>query len=102
MDQAKVVMCDTCRKSVPANTVRYVPKGKDYLMIVCASCRGQSSGEEKNNKKQGDSQKTVKNMTERLSYVCERCKFPFKHNPKGSSNLLCPYCGKADKLRKTN
>ena len=37
-------------------------------------------------------------MAEKISYICTRCKYKFKHNPAGEVFLKCPYCGKDDRI----
>ncbi|MFH1505593.1 MAG: hypothetical protein ABIE94_01235 [archaeon] len=34
------------------------------------------------------------------TYMCTRCNYKFKFNPKSNHVLMCPYCSKSDKVIK--
>ena len=31
-------------------------------------------------------------------FICERCRYKFKYSAKSGRALVCPYCGKSDKI----
>lgn len=35
---------------------------------------------------------------QKMLYYCSRCRYKFRHNPHGETNLRCPYCGRTDKV----
>ncbi|MBN2459735.1 hypothetical protein JXB28_05615 [Candidatus Woesearchaeota archaeon] len=91
----RLIICDRCKKTVPISSIRYVPVGKDTMIRVCSNCR----------QKGGDADKAApavssKPAKPRVSYYCSRCKFKFKYDPESNATLRCPYCAKADKIKK--
>ena len=84
---SKQVLCDRCKKLVPSNQVRYVPVGREYIKVLCRECR---LGKPK--------AALVKIKDDKKVYFCSRCKYNFKHDSKGTTNLRCPYCGRTDKV----
>lgn len=84
--ESKKVLCDRCKKLVPTSHVRYVPVGKDYIKVLCRECR------------LGKPKPVPAKVSDKKEFYCSRCKYKFKHDPKGSTNLRCPYCGKKDKV----
>lgn len=86
------MICDRCHKSVPIPDIKYLPKGKDSRIALCSACRSKTDIMKEIN------ESVKKAVPQKKVYFCSRCKFKFKFDPKGVSNLSCPYCGKADRV----
>lgn len=87
--EEKKILCERCRKFFSIGEIRYIPKG-DSRVALCNSCR------EINITESAKSEEAKKSSKQ--PYFCARCKYKFKHNPKGMAALKCPYCGKSDKI----
>ncbi len=88
--QGREVICQRCRKPVPAISVRFLPKGNDSYIVLCQECI----------KNEHQKKPVVKQKKERKDYFCSRCRYKFKFSDDGVTVLRCPYCGKADKVEK--
>jgi DNA-directed RNA polymerase subunit RPC12/RpoP len=86
------ILCERCRKFVPITEIKYVPKAGGR-MALCTKCLSNFKVEDE--KKRAAASASVQN---RPTYFCSRCRFKFKYNPSGTSDLKCPYCGKGDKI----
>ena len=91
MEDTRKVVCERCRKFVPISDIKYLPKGDDSKIALCSACRAKEAEDAKK-------EKVEKEKPQKKSYICSRCNYKFKHDPKGVTNLKCPYCGKADKV----
>ncbi|MBW3012370.1 hypothetical protein KY311_04245 [Candidatus Woesearchaeota archaeon] len=92
MDNRQMI-CERCRKSVPLAEIKYIAMPNNTKRAVCMKCRSERQDALK--------KATVgKTAAEKQSYVCRRCSYKFKFNPKGVSRLKCPYCGQADQVAK--
>lgn len=83
------MICERCRKSVPISDMKYVPKEDGGRVGLCNACRARSSAAKSI---------AAAKKEEKIPYFCTRCRYKFKHDPRGLTNLQCPYCGKADKI----
>lgn len=88
-EDTRRMICDRCRKAVPIKDIRYLPKGKDARIALCSECRSKGFVSDEKEKKVTD---------KKLKYFCSRCRYKFKFDPTGVSNIKCPYCGKDDKI----
>ncbi len=86
------VICERCRKAVPAASVKYVQKGVDSKIILCADCRAKNPSFAESIKS------AAKKESMKQRYLCTRCKYNFKYSLNSQSVLKCPYCGKDDRL----
>jgi len=86
----KTITCEKCRSTVPVSEVKYVPKGKDKQVILCKCCIANLGKEEE--------KKVVEEKAKMVDYLCIRCNYSFKFDPKAKRALLCPYCGLGDKI----
>ena len=91
---AQTMTCEHCRKAVPVSDVRYVLKGKDSRVALCTSCRTKYKPEA------DKGAKAVPAKSNKVPYMCVRCHYKFKYNPKSEGALRCPFCGHDDKLMK--
>ena len=90
MTDQRQMICDFCRKAVSLTDIRYMPKGKDGRTALCSTCRTKHPGT-------ADSKKAA--LTgEKKKYFCTRCRYKFTFDPKSISNMMCPFCGKNDKI----
>jgi len=85
--ESKLVLCDRCKKLVPVSEVRYVPVGREFIKVLCKSCR---SGR--------PTPLPEKKQPPKKVYFCSRCRYNFRFDPEGNTILRCPFCGKADKV----
>lgn len=99
MVDGKLIICDTCKQSVPINDVRYVQKAEDTLVVQCNSCRTAELMKKTN---PGRISATIRVPERRASdkklYFCEKCRYKFRHDPNARSYLQCPYCGKGERV----
>ncbi len=105
LDIRRTRTCEKCRAVVTLDKVRLFPKSKDKSLLVCDKCveeLKQNRGLEKQ-----PITNTPKNpgmpTPEYASYFCGRCNYSFRVDKVKAGvlhNLLCPYCGKADRLSK--
>jgi len=94
MADERKIACSRCRKIVPISDIKYVLTGKDMKLELCSECRGEKA------KPATHGIKVIKSTptdSKKISYLCARCKYKFKADPKAVS-LKCPYCGKSDKV----
>lgn len=101
LDKRKM-LCDRCKGSVPVVDVKYVMSGTKMLAL-CSDCRGQQNvANPKPIVKEQSPIVVPKEQSAvasgKKTYFCERCKYEFRHDPKGVTNLVCPYCGKVDRV----
>ena len=90
-DERKII-CNRCRKFKPVSDIKYMPKGDSSKIALCSDCRQKSTVTERSPaKKQADSFKQ--------NYYCTRCRYKFRFDPYGVTNLKCPNCGESDKVR---
>lgn len=89
MENERQMICDRCHKSVLTSEMRFEPKGADSMTALCSQCREETKLPDK---KQG-----LKTVPEKKTYFCGRCRYKFKFDQKGISNLKCPYCGRSDR-----
>lgn len=91
----KTRTCEKCKGQVVLNKVKLFPKNKTNL-LVCDKCFEELSHPKSETK--------VKPLPppEYVKYVCSRCRYAFKTDAVKAGmtfNLLCPYCGKSDRLQ---
>ena len=89
-DDTRRMICDRCRKSVPIPEIKYLPKGKDSTIALCLACRIKN--------KETEEFKGTKGGVKKI-YFCVRCRYKFQFNKDGMHNLMCPYCGRNDKIQ---
>lgn len=85
------MLCDRCRRPVPLDNIRYVPRGSGRVAL-CPECLG--NGEPMPTPVKTPMPKSTLSSTKK-PYVCARCNFKFHASPSASR---CPYCGKTDKV----
>lgn len=85
------MICDRCRKAVPISDVRYIPKGESKIAL-CSACRAKSAVQKGAAASSKEPQKQL--------YICSRCNYKFSYNPRGLSELKCPYCGQSKTVKK--
>ncbi|MFH0978379.1 MAG: hypothetical protein V1837_03695 [Candidatus Woesearchaeota archaeon] len=90
MPTGQLVTCDHCRKGIPLSEIKYVLKGKDQTVPLCAACRSKY--------KTPVEKKSVEPKSDKVPYFCIRCKYKFRYNPKSGTALRCPFCGREDKV----
>ncbi len=94
MEDSRRMVCDRCRSVVPLSSMKYVPKGVDGRLALCAPCREETS--------KVSASAAKKQLVQKQRYFCARCKYKFTFNEQGNSSLSCPYCGRDDKLLEHN
>ena len=95
MEERKAI-CDHCRRLMPISKIRFIPKDKNSNVALCVDCR-----DKKPNVEDKTTKKPVKKVLDkRPEFICDRCKFRFKLNPKSDKGTYCPYCGKDDLVRR--
>lgn len=114
------MVCERCKKSVPTEMIRYMPRGLDSRIAVCPVCRdvlesqamrGPFSVQKQQPQpivvppprqtsfpKSSSAAKKENRDAERKQYFCARCRYKFKFGPMSTGALKCPYCGQSDKL----
>lgn len=88
------MICDRCRRAVPIPEIRFESRGADSKTALCNICRKETKLQEEKIK--------LKAEADKRTFFCGRCRYKFKFDPTGVSNLKCPYCGKADKVELNN
>jgi protein-arginine kinase activator protein McsA len=96
MTDARKMICDRCHKAVPLSDIKYLPKSNDSKIALCSECRAKTLPESPAAKPSKQAKKSAEDL--RPVYFCGRCRYKFKHNHDGVTNLKCPYCGKSDKI----
>ena len=108
MDDAKKAVCEMCKRLVPVSSIKFVMKGKDSTMPACSQCRSAMTGKtprkipeeiadgKRQSVQQGREEKRI--PSSKPVHYCERCRYKFGYDPKGRTDLMCPFCGKADKI----
>ncbi|PIN86991.1 hypothetical protein COV19_02245 [Candidatus Woesearchaeota archaeon CG10_big_fil_rev_8_21_14_0_10_44_13] len=98
VQDTKSAVCYQCNKMVPVSDLRFVLAEKDTAVPLCSECRSKTRTKVHVMKKVEEGRE-AKTPVNRPDYYCERCKYRFKHDSKGKTNLRCPFCGKSDKIR---
>lgn len=94
MEDTRKVLCERCKQFFPYSLIKYMPKGNDARIALCESCRAKFKTDSKiGGSKSGSS-------SSKKPYFCARCRYKFKFDHSGLTNLKCPYCGKDDKIIK--
>lgn len=92
------LICEGCKKTVPVTELKYVLK-KDKRIALCTECRNKT---EEAIKTSPILQRKVEKQKEELSsknmYFCKRCSYKFKFSEAPGTRLMCPYCGKDDRI----
>jgi len=103
MEDGRKMICDRCRAAVPISQIQYLPRGKDGMTALCETCRKEAptapAGAQ--GAVAGNTTKTTaakSKVPDKESFFCARCKYKFKFDVFGATNLKCPYCGKEDKV----
>lgn len=99
MDIRKTRTCERCRATVPLEKVRFHPKDRGGMMVVCEGC-----SEELRKPKLPASKVSKLPAPEYATYTCTQCRYTFRADKSKigiTYNLHCPYCGKTDKLHKS-
>lgn len=78
------MQCEQCRKIVPNEDIKMMPT--QTFIAVCNICRGEES-------KIANPIKRIDELPERRLFYCDTCKYKFRHNPKSTVKLYCPWCG---------
>ena len=103
IDIRRTKTCQKCKNVVSLDKVRLFPKDKDTNILVCDACceelkqRGKDKEPVQNSK--ANSVPTITYTT----YTCTRCNYSFRADKNKAGvihNLMCPYCGKPDRLEK--
>ncbi len=96
MEDGRRMICDRCRAAVPISQIQYLPRGKDGMTALCETCRKEAP----NTPAGVAAAKTAQasKVQEKELFFCARCKYKFKYDVFGVTNLSCPYCGKSDKV----
>lgn len=105
-----LMMCDSCKLSVPANEVKYELKNESSRWVLCPSCRDRSTRKKikgiiKEAEKIPEIKKPKLNKQasfEKTTYFCARCRYKFQHDDFSENHLRCPYCSKADEVKQYN
>ncbi len=97
MEDSRRMICDRCRGAVPISQIQYLPRGKDGMTALCETCRKEAPNTPAGTL--GASSKTAPaKKDDKELFFCARCKYKFKYDVFGVTNLSCPYCGKSDKV----
>jgi len=94
---AKTIPCERCKRSVPASSIRYMPKGRDSKIALCEDCRLKAK-DEPVKEKAAVKEQAKQEPAPQTSYICVRCKYKFRYEPNPRKALRCPYCGKDDNV----
>ena len=94
VDDRKMI-CDRCRKAVPIADIQLMPKSSSSWTSLCVECRKTQGAQSAAGAKK---KSVVSDVVKKVSYLCRRCNYPFKFAHTGDTRLLCPYCGKGDKI----
>ena len=92
-EDSRTMTCDRCRKAVSLDNIKYLPRGGSKAAL-CSECRAK-----------GDIKDWAKSTAEKKAedykdpFFCERCRYKFKFDSAGVTNLKCPYCGKSDQVK---
>ena len=90
-EDTRKYLCDRCRQFFPMSEIKYYPKGNSRV-AMCTKCKSVFDV---------DSAKEAAHkaaMNQDMPYSCARCNYKFKLRTDQATRLMCPYCGKADKL----
>ncbi len=99
MDIRKTKTCDKCKANVPLEMVRLYPKPMGGNLVLCEACLEKT----KRTKTHPDIPSRAPRLpsSDYFKYDCRRCKYEFKVDENKANityNLVCPYCGKSDKI----
>jgi uncharacterized CHY-type Zn-finger protein len=100
-----LITCRVCKNKIPMNNMRYEDNGED---LICNDCYNKRHGTYVAPKINVAEKKVVLNKPaesthkldvdfekqdgDRVTYVCEKCKYKFKRK-EGFPVNQCPYCG---------
>jgi len=95
MEDKRQMYCERCRKAVLIANIKYVPKPDGTKISLCTDCLAKTHAYIGQNR-------PIPKSKKRSSYRCLRCKYSFKLDTTGETNLKCPFCGKDDKVIEDN
>ena len=94
MATTQEMICGRCHNPAPVSDIQYIPTGVSSKIAMCSACRTKS-----NINKPAGSTRSKEVSSEKNQYFCSRCRYKFKFDAKGVTNLKCPYCGKYDQVK---
>ena len=101
MDMRRTRSCDRCKAVVPLDQIRLFPWDAQKNILVCENCdrllKETAQRPVSTNKIGALPNANYKHLS------CERCKYTFRVDSSKVGvlyKLTCPYCGKADKIKK--
>ncbi len=100
MESKHARICNRCKKIVPFDKVRFLPKDSTTNYVFCEDC---CTFMKKSAKPKEKSKRQVASPFS--TYFCTRCKYKFKVDKSKAGifyNLKCPYCGKSERLEERN
>lgn len=83
--------CGNCKEQVPIEEIQYITKANGSIMELCEKCRNR-----KNLIKRG--MREMEQEVNKVSFLCNRCKFKFKFDFDSPTKFRCPYCGEVDDI----
>ena len=114
MDIRRTRTCQKCQVQVSLDKVRLYPLTQEKNLLVCEECCEKLKNFDKSKKikqKIITNKEPIKNIYQPKSFLntsstrssnenkqCVRCKYNFKPKERGYDQLVCPYCGKSDKI----
>lgn len=98
VQDTKSAVCYQCNKLVPVSDLRFVLGEKGIAIPLCSECRAKTK-QKVPVRKRVEEGRGIKKEVNRPDFYCERCKYRFKYDPRGRTDLRCPFCGKSDKIR---
>ena len=103
LDIRRTRTCEKCRGVVPLDKVRLFPKSEDKSLLVCMDFLEVLKNVAPPREPIRNTPHNPEFPAEHLSYFCTRCNYSFRVDKAKAGvthNLLCPFCGKAERLVK--
>jgi transcription initiation factor IIE alpha subunit len=92
------IICEGCKRYVPVSDLKYILK-KDKRVALCVECRNKTEEAKKTSPIiQRKEEKKKEEISSQSMYFCKRCSYKFKFSGAPGTRLMCPYCGKDDKI----
>ncbi|MDP3734474.1 MAG: hypothetical protein Q8R37_04545 [Nanoarchaeota archaeon] len=101
MDIRKTRTCEQCSAVVTLDKVKLYPKNEEENILVCEPCCNEIK--KKRSGEIADSKAKTPSPPNYTGYSCTRCNYRFRADRSKAGlihNLMCPYCGKNDRLEK--
>lgn len=100
METLRTRTCEKCRYPVPISKIKLFPRSENRNWVLCPRCYENLKRKKAEEKARLESSTPrIREKINKVSFVCSRCNYVFKIDEnKARSSIVCPYCGKDDKI----